>query len=197
MGAEEPGASAGGQPHRATPAAPAGPVIPVDSQAELGRVAAEFTVFYRDYLPRLVRFLAIDGAPVTLAAELAQEAMLELWRAWDTVQSPRAWTRTVASRAWIRYRIQLPELPADLPEPGPVVSAEDATAVEVRHDLLRLLRLLTPRERQIMARTYDGDTPAEIAAELQIAEATVRSTQRNARRKMSAHRHGRQEGADR
>jgi DNA-binding CsgD family transcriptional regulator len=47
-----------------------------------------------------------------------------------------------------------------------------------------------------MARTYDGDTPAEIAVELRITEATVRSTQRNARRTMSEHRHGRQEGVD-
>jgi RNA polymerase sigma-70 factor (ECF subfamily) len=168
-----------------------------DTQAHLDRVAEEFTVFYRGHLPRLVRFLVLDGAPLALAADLAQEVMAALWRGWDTVESPWPWTRTAASRAWIRYRTKVTELPTDIVESSPLISAEDAAAVEVRHDLLRLLRLLTPRERQVMARTYDGDTPAEIAAELGITEATVRSTQRNARRTMAEHRHGRQEGVDR
>ena len=195
MGDEEPadvGAVPAGLPQRSAPSGASG-----DRQAHLDRVAAEFTVFYRGHMPRLVRFLVLDGARPALAAELAQEVMAALWRGWDTVESPWPWTRTAAARAWIRYRTQVPELPTDIVESSLLVSAEDAAAVEVRHDLLRLLRLLTPRERQVMARTYDGDTPAEIAAELQITEATVRSTQRNARGKMAEHRHSRQDGADR
>ena len=157
----------------------------------------QFTAFYRDYMPRLVRFLVLDGAPVALAAELAQEVMVSLWRNWDTVQYPKAWARTAAARAWIRYRTQVPELPTDIvPDPSPLISTQDARAVEVHHDLLRLLTLLAPRERQVMALTYDDDTPAEIASELGIAEATVRSIQRNARQKMAVHRPSRREGED-
>src|SRR5262249_49987843 len=170
-------------------------VDPVDRLAHLDQVVVEFTAFYHDHVPRLVRFLIIHGAAPALAAELVQDVMVALWRRWDTVHSPRAWTRTAASRAWIRYRTRVPELPTDIPA-SLLISCQDADDVEVRHDLLRLLRLLTPRERQVMARTYDGDTPAEIAAELQISEATVRSVQRNAPRRMSEHSDGRREGAD-
>jgi RNA polymerase sigma-70 factor (ECF subfamily) len=47
--------------------------------------------------------------------------------------------------------------------------------------LRRLARLGSDRQRQILAWTYDGATPAEIAAELGMHPATVRSTLRNAR----------------
>jgi RNA polymerase sigma-70 factor (ECF subfamily) len=187
----------------AVPAGPSSPSPPPARADELGdhpvhldQIASEFSAFYKDFMPRLVRFLILDGAPPALAAELAQEVMVALWRTWDTVQSPKAWARTAASRAWIRYRTHLPELPAEIPE-SLLISSQEAADIETRHDLLRLLRLLTPRERQVAARTYDGDTPAEIAAELQITEATVRSLQRNARRTMAKHRDARREGADR
>ena len=129
------------------------------------------------------------GAPAALAADLAQDTMALLWRDWDAVDSPRAWTRTVAGRAYLRYVTRVPELPADVAaDPGPLIGAAEAAAVEARHDLLRLLRDLAPRERQVLALTYDGDTPAEIAALLGIAEATVRSVQRHARAKLAEHR---------
>src|SRR5215475_10923595 len=109
MGDEEPadvGAAPAGLPQRSAQSDREGSGASGDRQAHLDRVAAEFTVFYRGHLPRLVRFLILDGAPPALAAELAQEVMTALWRDWDTVASPRAWTRTAASRAWIRYRTQ-------------------------------------------------------------------------------------------
>jgi RNA polymerase sigma factor (sigma-70 family) len=172
--------------------APASPSVDLRAGEAL---EAPFNVFYRGYTPRLVRFLVLDGAPPGLAAELAQEVMIELWREWDAVRSPKAWARRAASRKWIRYRTTVPELPVDMvPESGPLLSSEDAERVLVEHDLLRLLDLLTPRQRQVMALTYDGDTPAEIADELSITEATVRSTQRTARQQMAEYRRSRQEG---
>lgn len=197
MGEQGP-ADAGAVP--AEPSSPSGPAARSDESGDrpvqLERIAAEFSVFYKDYMPRLVRFLILDGARPALAAELAQEVMVGLWRRWDTVRSPKAWARKAASRGWIRYRTEVPELPAEIPA-SQLIGSHQAADIETRHDLLRLLRLLTPRERQVMARTYDGDTPAEIAAELQIAEGTVRSLRRNARRTMAEHRDARREGADR
>jgi RNA polymerase sigma-70 factor (ECF subfamily) len=53
---------------------------------------------------------------------------------------------------------------------------------EAGHEFLRwLARLGSDRQRQILAWTYDGATPTEIAAELGMHPATVRSTLRNAR----------------
>jgi RNA polymerase sigma-70 factor (ECF subfamily) len=42
----------------------------------------------------------------------------------------------------------------------------DLDALTGRHEVLRLLALLPPRQRQIMAWTYDGYSPTEIAQEL-------------------------------
>jgi RNA polymerase sigma factor (sigma-70 family) len=165
-------------------------------QADPGERAAQFEALYRQDTPRLVRFLILDGAPAAVAAELAQETMTALWQSWDTVTSPKAWSRRVASRKWIRYRTQVPELPIDiLPETGVLLPrSQDAETIDAGCDLLRLLSLLTPRQRQVMARTYDGDTAADIAAELGMSEATVRSTLRHARQEMERHHPRRQEG---
>lgn len=198
MGEQDPPDAAG-----ASGAAPVGrprpstaPEAAGDQLAGPDQAVAEFTAFYSDNVPRLVRFLIVDGAPPALAAELVQDVMTALWRCWHTVASPGPWTRTAASRAWIRYRTRVPELPTDIPD-SVLLSSHDAGDIDVRHDLLRLLDRLTPRQRQVMARTYDGDTPAEIAAELQITEATVRSLLRNARHTMAEHRDSRREGTDR
>jgi RNA polymerase sigma factor (sigma-70 family) len=154
-----------------------------------------YRAFYLEYTPRLVRYLIVSGAPPAWAAEFAQDAMLQLWQKWDDVESPWAWCRTVAYRAWIRYRTRLPEQPVEgLSERSTLLSLEDAATVETRHDVLRLLDELSPRERHVMALTYDGDTPAEIADELGMNEATVRSHLRHARRKMAGHRPARRDG---
>jgi RNA polymerase sigma-70 factor (ECF subfamily) len=42
-------------------------------------------------------------------------------------------------------------------------------------------RLNSRRQREVLAWTYDGATPADIASELGVEPATVRSTLRNAR----------------
>ncbi|MGH3939483.1 MAG: sigma factor-like helix-turn-helix DNA-binding protein [Pseudonocardiaceae bacterium] len=53
---------------------------------------------------------------------------------------------------------------------------------EASHEFLGwLARLSGHKQRQILVWTYDGATPAEIAAELGMHPATVRSTLRNAR----------------
>lgn len=53
---------------------------------------------------------------------------------------------------------------------------------EADHEFLRWLALLdSGKQREVLAWTYDGATPVEIAAELGMNPATVRSTLRNAR----------------
>jgi len=152
-------------------------------------IRAAFSAFYLLHHPRLVRFLVLDGAPTRIAADLAQDAMIDLFRRWETVQFPWAWVRKAASRAWIRYRTQVPELPFDDVELPLLISDSAASEIDTRHDLLRMLTRLSPRQRQVMARLFDGDTYGEIAAELQISEATVRSTARHARTILTTRRH--------
>jgi len=61
------------------------------------------------------------------------------------------------------------------------------TAVwEEQHAIIRLLAQLPPRQRQVLAWTYDGFTPEEIARELQISGEAVRQNLLRARRKLAA-----------
>jgi RNA polymerase sigma-70 factor (ECF subfamily) len=143
----------------------------------------EFAVFYLDDLTRLVGFLIVQGARPALATDLAQEAMTEAYRQWDMIDSPRAWVRTVASRAWWRTaeRDQR-EVPHHYPpEPNRLLSDEQSDEIENRHAFLALVRRLPLSQRQVMAWTYDGYKPTEIAALLGKDPATVRSTLRAAR----------------
>jgi RNA polymerase sigma factor (sigma-70 family) len=177
-----------------TPPREQGPLTSLESLT--GRMHAgaveKFSAYYRDQTPRLVTFLLMQGAPEALAAELAQEVMTDLWRHWDAVLTPKAWTKTAATRAWIRYRTRVPELPMDIPADSPLLhpssdTGEGAEQVHIQHELLALLAMLPARQRHVMALTYDDWSPAEIAAELGISEATIRATIRDARKKLRRH----------
>lgn len=151
-------------------------------RAELGRTAA-FSAFYKHEMPRLVAFLMAMGSSIHDAKDDAQEAMRLAYSRWDTISSPRAWTRKVASSKYMRRVLACQEDPAgELPEkPG----REDLTHVAVigqeQSRVLKLLWELPPRQRQIMAWTYDGYAPKEIAEHLGIEANTVRVTLHNAR----------------
>jgi RNA polymerase sigma-70 factor (ECF subfamily) len=53
---------------------------------------------------------------------------------------------------------------------------------ESRQELLGLLLLLPPRQRQVLAWSVDGHTPTEIAEELSIGADAVRANLMKARR---------------
>src|SRR5262249_33531077 len=57
-----------------------------------------FIAFYRAAVPDLVAFLLHHGALMADATEVAQEAMIEAFRAWPAIRNPHAWVRTVAGR---------------------------------------------------------------------------------------------------
>lgn len=143
----------------------------------------EFALFYTEDMPKLVGFLVVHGAHASTATELAQDAMTEAYRQWDTIDAPRAWVRKVAARSWWRRaeRDKKETARHELPEPNVLLSAEESAEIETRHTFITLVRNLPLRQRQVMAWTYDGYQPTEIAAMLGIAPATVRSALRDAR----------------
>ena len=173
-----------GDGHRSTtaPVTPPQAAPPVVVPAE---VAAEFTAFYRETAPRLVAFLRWQGASVPDAADCAQEALTQAFRQWSTLRNPRAWCRLVASRLYARQVATLREHPADdldCAAGAPLLAPGTSVAeLESRHTVLALLKDLSPRQRQVVAWTYDGATPAEIADALQITDAAVRSNLYKAR----------------
>jgi RNA polymerase sigma-70 factor (ECF subfamily) len=149
----------------------------------------EFALFYQGEMPKLVGFLIVHGTHPCLAADLAQDTMTEAYRAWDSIDAPRAWIRKVASRKWWRELDRVEVSQEQPPEPDSLLSADEADEIENRHAFLGMLRDLPLEQRQVMAWTYDGYQPTEIAALLGKNPATVRSTLRTARAALQ-HRYG-------
>ncbi|EIV96338.1 RNA polymerase sigma factor [Frankia sp. QA3] len=167
---------------------PTGPVAGELAGPSATKVA-EFSIFYRAFVPKLVNFLVWQGVRPADAAEIAQDTMTMAFRDWDRIRHPEAWTRRVASRAYVRRIASLPEdLVVDVPEPTSVLvrDSNSLDAVVERHEVLRLLALLPPRQRQIMAWHCDGYTPAEIAEELGMNSGAVRANLYKARRTLAS-----------
>lgn len=146
----------------------------------------EFAKFYMENVPRLVAFLVYEGVSVSDAADCVQETLIDaLPPVWATLECPYAWCRRVAH--WkacdlVQRRQEAlfadPEL-AGSPLLAPGFEVEN---FEANHEFLRwLARLGGDRQREVLVWTYDGAKPAEIAAELGMEPATVRTTLRNAR----------------
>lgn len=150
-----------------------------------------FACFYRRSVPRLVLFLRSQGVPMVDAADCVQETMIAAFRQWDEITHPYPWCRRVALRRWSRRTVR-DACPTDDPERSgaPLISAgPDVARFEQHHEVLRWLDLLPARQRQVMAWTYDGAGPKEIARELGLDAATVRSNLRKARVNLLRHMH--------
>lgn len=161
---------------------PALRVDAIDESAVVQAVHTAFADFYRASFPRLAGFLRLLGVPLRDATDLAQETMIEAYRSWASIEQPHAWTRRVASRLWARRLACVDERPvAEVPEPPSLLTITDVTAWEQRHDLLQVLDRLPGRQRQVLAWTLDGYSPAEIAAELDMTADAVRASLYKAR----------------
>lgn len=162
---------------------------PQGQPADTPRAAPIFNDFYREAVPRLVAFLRWQGAPLSEAADCVQETMIEAFRRWSTIRHPYAWCRLVASRRYVRLvATNREDLAAEVePAGAPLLGPEDAFAeLEQRHNVLRVLDSLAARQRQVLAWTYDGATPKEIAAALQITAENVRANLYIARKELRA-----------
>jgi len=147
-------------------------------------IAKEFTDFYRTSAPRLVAYLRWQGASLPDAADVVQEALVLAFTKWSTLAYPFAWCRMVATRIYLRRLREMRESPVeDVQAVGSALLVEDAEfeALEARQAVLGVLAQLPPRQRQVMAWTLDGARTEEIAAALDMNQATVRSTLRAAR----------------
>lgn len=150
-------------------------------------VEKAFTKYYRESMPRLVTVLIAQGAPPETAIDCSQETMIAAYRRWTELDYPYAWCRRVATRELVRA---LRNSDSSLHETSelnghPLVRCPNAfNELEVRHEFLQRIAKLPPRQRQIMALTYDGELPSEIAETLEMNPATVRSDLRHARETM-------------
>jgi RNA polymerase sigma factor (sigma-70 family) len=182
-----PGATGNTDAPGPSPAGPAARVADAASTTQAGE--HEFARFYGDYIHRLAAYIMYQGASAHLAADIAQDAMITAYRRWPEIKSPRAYAWTIAYRAFTRHALSDPEQTAgEVPEPAPLLPrpGEAETWLQEQH-VIHVLRALPPRQRQVLALTIDGWTPAEIAEMLGLEPAAVRSSLRKARRSADGH----------
>lgn len=149
----------------------------------------DFSACYSREISGLVWFVMGLGADAHSAADVAQSAFAEAFQVWDSIQHPAAWLRRVAGRLFYRQMITRETLVNTVPDqrrPLSAVSAMDAMdAMELRDEartVLSALADLPPKQRQVMAWSIDGFTPAEIADHLGVDSSSVRQNLAKARK---------------
>jgi len=104
---------------------------------------------------------------------------------WDRIQHPTAWLRRVAGRLYYRYLITQETSVEDVPDrQGPLSAASMVELDDEARRMLAALADLPPKQRQVMAWTIDGFSPAEIARELDVDPATVGQSLAKARKNL-------------
>jgi RNA polymerase sigma-70 factor (ECF subfamily) len=146
-------------------------------------------MFFRREFHPLVRYLLGRGFEEQAAADAAQEAMHTAFEQWSEIVTPAAWVRTVALRtAGHGARGEASRSARDRtyavrsPLPQPPDPAQVTVLGEEQQSVLKRIRGLSPACRNVVALVFDGFSSRDIARELDIAEATVRSHIRHARR---------------
>jgi RNA polymerase sigma factor (sigma-70 family) len=143
-----------------------------------------FEDWYRDESPGLILFAVRLGADICHAHDLAQDACARVLERWETICSPRAYVRVVIRNAYFKHRQHDREdLVLDL---VPATAVEDPGLGEIEFQdqeemIFAAIRLLPPRQREVIAWTIDGYGPSEIARILGCEALTIRGNLHKAR----------------
>jgi RNA polymerase sigma-70 factor (ECF subfamily) len=133
--------------------------------------------------PLFAQAYALTG-DVDEAQDLVQEVMLRTWRRWARVgqmERPSSWARRVllnlAVGRWRKQRVHRVVHDADRPTPAP----------EVGHlDVARALRRLPDKQRNaLLLHDVVGLSVAEVAAEMQAPEGSIRGWLSRGRRTLA------------
>ena len=179
---------------------PAPPQV-VDWNSLILRVAADadraaFEQLFRHFGPRIKAYLMRGGADAGLAEELAQEALLVLWRKAAYFDPARAgastWIFTIARNLRIDrarrdlVKARVPEDPSD--EPPPPAGADELIAAGQRDDRVRqLVEGLPAEQAEIVRLSFFSEKPqTQIAETLGIPLGTVKSRVRLAMARLRA-----------
>ncbi|WP_326585420.1 sigma-70 family RNA polymerase sigma factor [Streptomyces sp. NBC_00481] len=156
------------------------------SEGSTARVDEEFAAFYRRTVSGLVAYLINMGAAAHVAADVAQDTMLEVYRRWADIHDPRSWVYKVAGRSLVRELARTEETDQTPAGPGTSLMAsteldEDIQQLEVQ----RVLQSLPPRQRQVLALTLADFSTSEISTLLGLHPPAVRGALARARRTLA------------
>jgi RNA polymerase sigma-70 factor (sigma-E family) len=140
---------------------------------------ATFEVFARRSTPRLLRVAYLLTGDTSDAEDLAQEALVKVYRHWRKVQgfeNPEAYLRRTLLNTYITQRRRRQVATISLGD-ADAVSRDDLAARQATQDhVARALAQLSPRERAaIVLRYYCDFSHAEIADVLGVQESSARS----------------------
>lgn len=128
----------------------------------------DFNGFYRARVERTVRQVALMTGSVHGAEDVTHDAMLEVFRRWDTLTNPGAYLYRVAANGAMAWSRRSRRAHSEVLDRG--VEAPSTAFVEVAE----LLGRLTARQRAaIVLRYYEDLTEAQIADALGCRPGTV------------------------
>lgn len=166
----------------------------------LSRVAqgdrAAFAALFEAYAGRVKGYLLRLGAPGAVAEDLAQDAMVSVWRRAATYDAARAkastWIFVIARNCWIdRLRREKVELAyragLDDPEAGDDAPDEEVEREDEATRMRAIVETLSEEQKAVVRLSFFEDKPhSEIAAELKLPLGTVKSRLRLAMMKLRA-----------
>jgi RNA polymerase sigma-70 factor (ECF subfamily) len=147
-----------------------------DCEVELSREGVPFEDFFDAERARLFGALAIMSGNRAEAEEIMQDAFLMAWERWDRVSAMDSPGGYLYRTAMNLYRKRVRRAGVAVRRAVHLLPTEDALgAIEARDEAARLLRTLTPREREAIVLTaYLGYSTEEAGRLLGVKANTVR-----------------------
>jgi len=145
-----------------------------------------FTALYLSYQPRLIKFCSrILKNDIALAADIADEAMIEVWKSAGTFSGrsqPSTWIHSIARFRLIGHLRKRKEVLHDDSygeinlEDEALLPEEEALLSERDNELVRSLNKLSSKHREVIEMVYFRELSVKnIATMLQISENTVKT----------------------
>jgi RNA polymerase sigma-70 factor (ECF subfamily) len=145
-----------------------------------------FTTLYKSYQPRLIKFCSrILKNDVALAADIADEALIEVWRSAGSFSGrsqPSTWIHSIARFRLIGYLRKNKELLQDESsewlnyEDDALLPDEEVIVSERNNEIVNNLGKLSDKHKEVIELVYFKELSIkDIAAMLKISENTVKT----------------------
>ncbi len=155
-----------------------------------------FAVLFEHFAPKLKAYYRKGGLESTVAEDLAQDAMLAVWRHAarfsPAIGSPSTWIYTIARNLLIdhvrRQKTRRGDLSDPVLQPPPIGIADDLVEAQQRYRSLKASLERIPEEQAFILKMafFEHKTHSEIAAQTGLPLGTVKSRIRLAMERLRA-----------